>query len=473
MSQITKSIGSGAPGKRRKSINEYSSNPHAVYERQRQQNLPPDVRAAFKAKENARVKAIYHIKKLKKTESYRNANEVDRKIMEEEKKREILNSMKIEKFDSGANQLIISGTNSFKPLIEIGSDMDSQSEMSEEEGDDDLFDFDAISDNDEDNTCEHSVGYSSEKEEEEMEEEKEEENENEEGEEDEENSDMEMDIDDFDEEVIRQLETEMGLEISDEWKERVDNGIWGKPREAIAWIHNLPRWKGYWSTAYNRFEATMQTLTSSGPSPSLGCDWVVYHGARYPKKLPHQLFDCSQRAIWRNLSVWAPEKLNHLMHRPSSDPLSLPGPNGWWVYLWEEHKYSAKRHGFWQPKQAMMQRSKDAWNLLFFPEESEESEEHNRREQPFSSNPIIHRDDRNSRESSNFNNFNINNQENQENEENDDDNSAIWGYAADEVRRTLDETRAIEDFLDDGDSGRQQVELDADLEFQSRELDRM
>ncbi|KAF7931824.1 uncharacterized protein EAE98_004560 [Botrytis deweyae] len=98
---------------------------------------------------------------------------------------------------------------------------------------------------------------------------------------------------------------------------------------------------------------------------------------------------------------------------------------------------------------------------------------HNRREQPFSSNPIIHSDDRNSRESSNFNNFNINNQENQENEENDDDNSAIWGYAADEVRRTLDETRAIEDFLDDGDSGRQQVELDADLEFQSRELDHM
>ncbi|TGO31563.1 hypothetical protein BHYA_0524g00010 [Botrytis hyacinthi] len=389
MSQITKSIGSGVPGKRRKSINEYSSNPHAVYERQRQQNLPPDARAAFKAKENARVKVIYHIKKLKQTQSYRNANEGDRKIMEENKKREILNSMKIEKFDSGANQLIISGTNSFKPLIEIGSDTDSQSEMSEEEDDDDLFDFDAISDNDEDDTCEHSVGYSSEKEEEEMEEEKEEENENEEGEEDEENSDMEMDIDDFDEEEIRQLEAEMGLEISDEWKERVDNGIWGKPREAIAWIHNLPRWKGYWSKAYNRFEATMQTLTSSGPSPSLRCDWVVYQGARISK-------------------------------------------------------------------------------VAFLT--------HNRREQPFSSNPIIHNDNRNSRESSNFNNFNINNQENQENEENDDDNDAIWGYAEDEVRRTLDETRAMEDFLDEGDdsgSGRQQVELDADLEFQIQELDRM
>ncbi|TGO59526.1 hypothetical protein BOTNAR_0160g00020 [Botryotinia narcissicola] len=64
------------------------------------------------------------------------------------------------------------------------------------------------------------------------------------------------------------------------------------------------------------------------------------------------------------------------MGRPSSDPLSLPGPSGWWVFLWQQHKYSAKRHGFWQPKQAMMQRSKNAWNLLFFPQEKEESEDH-------------------------------------------------------------------------------------------------
>ncbi|CCD56289.1 hypothetical protein BofuT4_P148990.1 [Botrytis cinerea T4] len=377
MSQITRRVGSGGPGKRRKSINEYSSNPHAVYERERKQNLPPDVRAAYKARENARVKVTYHINKLKKTQTYQNANEGDRKIMEERKKGEILDLMKIEKSPVEANQLITSGTNSFNPLIEIGSEADSQSEMSEEEDDEDIYDFDAISDNtSEDSLCKNrgedfneEVGFD-----EDLKKEKEEEDKGEEGEEDEESSDMEMDIDDFDEEEIRRLEREMGIEISDEWKQRVDNGIWGQPREVLAWVHNLPRWKSYWSEAYNRFEATIQTLTPC-VSPS-ECDWVVYQGARYPKKLPHQLFDCSQRAVWRNLSVWAPEKLNHLMQRPSSNPLSLPGPDGWWAYLWKEHKYSAKRHGFWQPKQAMMQRSKDAWNLVFFPEENEDSEEY-------------------------------------------------------------------------------------------------
>ncbi|KAF7897364.1 hypothetical protein EAF00_005592 [Botryotinia globosa] len=358
---IHKFIGSGAPGKPRKNENEYSSNAHSVYERERLQNLPPDVRTAYKARENARVKTLYHIKKLKKTALYQSAGEEDRKRMEEEKRSEIKNSMKIEKPNSGANRIILRGASLFTHSIEIGSDTDSQSEMSEEENDDDLFDFDAITDNENDEWEEEIDEWGDEKEEED--------------DDDDEFNDMEMNVDDFDEGVVRQLEGEMGVMISDEWKVRFDNGIWGEPREAIAWIHNLPRWKNYWGKAYDRFEATMRNLIPSAPS-ALGCDWVVHQGARYPKKLPHQLFDCSQRAIWRNLSVWAPEKLNQLMDRPSSEPLSLPGPSGWWVFLWRQHKYSAKRHGFWQPKQAMMQKSKNAWNLLFFAEEKKESEEY-------------------------------------------------------------------------------------------------
>ncbi|TEY40434.1 hypothetical protein BOTCAL_0431g00020 [Botryotinia calthae] len=191
--------------------------------------------------------------------------------------------------------------------------------MSEEENDDDLFDFDAITDSENDE-WEDEVDECGEEEEEEGEEEEEE------------YSDMEMNVDDCDEGVVRQLEEEMGLVISDEWKERFDNGIWARVPNisiitskcillAIAWIHNLPRWKDYWGKAYDRFEATMQILTTSAPS-SLGCDWVVHQGARS-----------------------------------------------------QQHKYNTKRHGFWQAKQAIIQRSKNAWNLLFFPKEKEESEE--------------------------------------------------------------------------------------------------
>ncbi|TGO59525.1 hypothetical protein BOTNAR_0160g00010 [Botryotinia narcissicola] len=190
--------------------------------------------------------------------------------MEEEKRCEIKNSMKIEKPNSGANQIILRGASSFTHSIEIGSGTDSQSEMSEEENDDDLFDFDAITDN-ENGEWEEEID--------ECGDEKEEEEEEEEDDDNDEFNDMEMNVDDYDEGVVRQLEGEMGVMISDEWKERFDNGIWGEPREAIAWIHNLPRWKDYWSKAYDRFEATMRTLIPNIPW-ALECDWVVHQGAR-------------------------------------------------------------------------------------------------------------------------------------------------------------------------------------------------
>ncbi|TGO18183.1 hypothetical protein BPAE_0394g00070 [Botrytis paeoniae] len=71
----------------------------------------------------------------------------------------------------------------------------------------------------------------------------------------------------------------------------------------------------------------MYTLAGRKLYPSI--DWMECEGGvNYPKKLPHHLFDHAQRAIWRNLSLWAPEKLNQLMGKASSDPLTLPGPNG-------------------------------------------------------------------------------------------------------------------------------------------------
>ncbi|CCD56290.1 hypothetical protein BofuT4_P149000.1 [Botrytis cinerea T4] len=56
----------------------------------------------------------------------------------------------------------------------------------------------------------------------------------------------------------------------------------------------------------------------------------------------------------------------------------------------------------------------------------------------------------------------------------EEDDSTMWEYAEDEVRRTLAETQAMEAFLDDGEVSRmQQLGLEADLEQTIRELDRI